>query len=134
MLVHKTYITKKNVTELNSIFSNLQNFANHHPLIISISAPNESGSYKVKEKPFKYLPFIIGYSVKPLLSENKITYMIKGIPFLKPTLFYSFNEYPDKIELLFTIKIKGFIGVKHYLAQKMTKAMDKLIDTINSNN
>ncbi len=33
-----------------------------------------------------------------------------------------------------TLKFKGFIGVKHYLAQKMTKAMDKLIDTINSNN
>lgn len=134
MEVSKTYISKKSKAELHSIFGNLQKFANNHPLIISISETNESGYNKVNEKPFNFLPITIYYLVKPLLSENKITYLIKGIPFLKPTLFYSFEEYSDQTKVLFTIKINGIIGVKNYLAHKMNKAMDKLMINIENTN
>jgi len=132
MISEKIYSTNKNKAELLSIFGNLQNFAEAHPLIVSISKEEKNGYFKVKEKPFSLIPISIYYSVKPLLEHNQVTFMVKGLPLLKPTLHYRFRELKDSTELIFTIHIKGFIGANQYLAYKMTKAMDELIENINS--
>ena len=131
MISEKTYTTHKTASELMNVFGNLQNFAKAHPLIVSISSEEKNGYFKVKEKPF-LIPISIYYSVKPLLTKNKVTFMVKGLPLLKPTLHYHFKELIDYSELTFTIQIKGFIGANQYLAYKMTKAMDELIENINS--
>lgn len=99
MKIEKRYRLIGELNKVKTIFHNLEYYGIFHPLIRSVKKI-ENGitncvEYRIKERPYSWIPIPIMYSAEVKSFENKIEYKIKGIPFTEPQIRYEINQLSE---------------------------------------
>lgn len=136
MKIDKQYKVYGQFETIKNYFVDLNYFGKFHPLIKKVDqkgfSSNECSEYKVKEKPFNWLPINIYYSAKVFHFDNIVEYEVVGIPFTKMNIKYVFNKISDnEVHIEFNLVLSGLLIGKSILANKMLSAQDELMNEIN---
>lgn len=132
MTKSKEYLLNLNIDSVIDSFLDLVCFGELHPLITQvkkIDSENSSSTYKIYEKPFSWLPFRIQYyAIVDLIDKSLVRYSIKGIPFVKGIIDYSFNQLStQQTKVLLNINLQSKVFGKHILMRKMMDAQDVIM-------
>ncbi len=132
-----TYKVKGSIDQVVPIYADLNKFAEYHPLISKVEEINFSKVdrlYKVYEKPFSWLPVRISYKAKVIQkSDFTVAYEITEIPFTRAFFNYVFSaESNDSVQIRLSIELQSKMIHKKILMNMMTKAQDRVVDSIRS--
>ena len=133
MEIEKQYNVVGDLAELQNILINIEYYGRLHPLIKAVKKiENGSNEYKIKERPYNWIPIHINYLVQVKSFEKRIEYKIIGIPFAKVRIRYSLNQIDKKdTEIIFRLEIDSKLIGKKILGNKMMDAQNQLIKSIN---
>ena len=130
-----TYLISAPLSTVKSTLGDMKKYGALHPLIKSVT--NTEGdakqlhNFRIKEKPFTWLPITIFYEAELMTTNDTIEYHITGIPLTKAYLHYDFNKISEtETEVIFNLKIKSKLPGKKILQYKMIKAQNQLIEAI----
>ncbi len=125
-----------NLKTIQNILTDLVYYGKLHPLIQSVTKiKNESidcKAYRIKERPYSWIPINIFYSAQVKSSENKVEYLISGIPFTKAKINYQLNQInTEETEVIFSLELNSKLIGKRILFNKMIDAQNRLMESIN---
>ncbi len=87
-------------SKLNTILTNLEYYGEFHPLIQTVAKVDRGDvdytEFRIKERPFRWIPISIFYAANVRSSVNRIQYEIIGIPFTKPHIEYELTPLSDR--------------------------------------
>ncbi len=123
------------IDHVHDVIFDLKKFGHYHPLIVDVEELAQC-HFRVKEKPFSSLPFVMHYEAKAEgVDEKNIRYKVTGIPLHKPELYFSLqklSENKTQVDVSIYFLNKG-IGQK-ILKKKMMKAQQELWAAVNESN
>jgi len=136
MKFEKVYKLNGEINKVREILQNLKYYGELHPLIKSVEKmevdTDGNKEFLIRERPYKWIPITIVYSAEVKCNENTVEYIIKGIPLAKPLIKYDLVELSKgDIDLNFELIIEGLLPGKSILLNKMVKAQDQLMASIN---
>ncbi len=132
MLWKKKYSVYKNVEKIRTVLTNLEIYAEIHPLIISArhlqSGPGSNKIYQIIEQPYRWLPLKIAYQAEVSVTDDTITYQIRGLPGLQPVMVYQLTSIDyGKTQIFFGLSISGNPLAQRILARKMMSAQNQFM-------
>ena len=131
----QTYLVQQPLEVVVDYLSDLTKFATLHPLIISARLKNvqeKHPSYRIRERPFGFIPISIGYFATVIQGDEIIKYEITGLPLNKPQFVYYLTEVEaEKTEVLLDLTILGLPGIENILMAMMTGAQDEIMLKLN---
>lgn len=129
----KTYISKGSIEEIRTILSDLEVYGELHPLIQTVKQhAADENSYIIKEKPYSWIPITIKYYARVRVIENQIIYKINGLPLTEAKIKYTLEEINDgETSIIYKLELMSKLVGQRILANKMIKAQDQLMKSIN---
>jgi len=118
-------------TQCKKVLADLVQFGAMHPLILKV-VPLEDGSgyYKIIERPLPAIPVKINYKARAIVNGDKIVYDIKEVPFHQLNLEYEITGDKNRSQITLNLIIKSMSFTKKFLANKMIKAQEVIMDKI----
>lgn len=130
----KVYLIKGSLKDVQSHFNSFENFAELHPLFIKVEKlTSQPLTYRIKEKPFSWLPFTIKYRAEINIKDNRVEYTALGLPFKTVVLSYSFDKEDQLTSLNYNVMIRGMLPGKFILINKMFAAQDEVVHNLEKN-
>jgi len=117
----------KSKDEVQQVIEDLERYGKFHPLITNVEKIND-GNFKVKERPYSWLPISIGYRVfVEELTAEKAVYGFSSLVWFKPKFTYRLESQSlDTTKIQLAIRIEGPPIGRQILINKMVAAQLQL--------